>query len=62
MRGALQRGEERVFSASLYLCLRAPTAAALDDLTRRVEAGQAGRYLLRRLARHSLSMAESGSR
>jgi hypothetical protein len=62
MRGALQRGEERVFSASLYLCLRAPTAAALDDLTRRVEAGQAGRYLLWRLARHSLSMAESGSR
>jgi len=42
LRDALQRGEERVFSASLYLCLRAPTAAALDDLTRRVEAALGG--------------------
>ncbi len=38
LRDAIQRGEERVFSASLYLCLRAPTAMALDELTRRVEA------------------------
>jgi hypothetical protein len=38
LRDALQRGEERVFSASLYLCLRSPTAPALDDLTRRVDA------------------------
>jgi type IV secretory pathway VirB4 component len=42
LRDALQRGEERVFSASLYLCLRAPTLAALDDLTRRVEAALGG--------------------
>src|SRR3990172_7163697 len=35
LRDALQRGEERVFSASLYLCLRAPTMATLDDLTSR---------------------------
>jgi type IV secretory pathway VirB4 component len=42
LRDALQRGEERVFSASLYLCLRAPTVATLDDLTRRVEAALGG--------------------
>jgi type IV secretory pathway VirB4 component len=37
LRDALQRGEEKVFSVSLYLLLRASTLAALDDLTRRVE-------------------------
>jgi len=42
LRDALQRGEERVFSASLYLCLRALSPAALDDLTRRVEAALGG--------------------
>jgi conjugal transfer ATP-binding protein TraC len=42
LRDALQRGEERVFSASLYLCLRSPTAPALDDLTRRVDAALSG--------------------
>jgi conjugal transfer ATP-binding protein TraC len=42
LRDALQRGEERVFSASLYLCLRSPTTAALDDLTRRVDAALSG--------------------
>ncbi|MPZ50896.1 MAG: conjugal transfer protein TraC [Dehalococcoidia bacterium] len=42
LRDALQRGEERVFSASLYLCLRSPAAAALDDLTRRVDAALSG--------------------
>ncbi len=33
LRDALQRGEERVFSTSLYLCLRAPSPATLDHLT-----------------------------
>jgi conjugal transfer ATP-binding protein TraC len=37
LRDALQRGEERVFSVSLYVLLRAGSHAALDDLTRRVE-------------------------
>src|SRR5215216_95664 len=37
LRDALQRGEERVFSVSLYLLLRASSPRALDDLTRRVE-------------------------
>jgi type IV secretory pathway VirB4 component len=37
LRNALQRGEERVFSISLYILLRAPTLKTLDDLTRRVE-------------------------
>jgi len=37
LRDALQRGEERVFSVSLYVLLRAPSQRALDDLTRRVE-------------------------
>ena len=37
LRDALQRGEERVFSVSLYVLLRATSQRALDDLTRRVE-------------------------
>ena len=37
LRDALQRGEERVFSVSLYVLLRAASRRALDDLTRRVE-------------------------
>src|SRR5207248_6281154 len=37
LRDALQRGEERVFSVSLYILLRAPSQRTLDDLTRRVE-------------------------
>ncbi len=37
LRDALQRGEEKVFSVSLYILLRAPSAKRLDDLTRRVE-------------------------
>ncbi len=38
LRDALQRGEEKVFSVSFYVLLRAPSLAALDTLTRRVEA------------------------
>lgn len=37
LRSALQRGDERVFSVSLYILLRAPTRRALDEATRRVE-------------------------
>jgi conjugal transfer ATP-binding protein TraC len=37
LRDALQRGDERVFSVSLYLLLRAASLPALDELTRRVE-------------------------
>jgi type IV secretory pathway VirB4 component len=37
LRDALQRGEQRVFSVSLYVLLRASSPRALDDLTRRVE-------------------------
>src|SRR5438105_5718419 len=37
LRDALQRGEERVFSVSLYVLLRAESRPVLDDLTRRVE-------------------------
>lgn len=42
LRDALERGDERVFSASLYLKLKAPTVQALDDLTKRVEGTLAG--------------------
>jgi len=42
LRDALQRGEERVFSVSLYLCLRATSPAALDHLTQRVESALGG--------------------
>src|SRR3981081_2015574 len=37
LRDALQRGEQRVFSVSLYVLLRASSPRGLDDLTRRVE-------------------------
>lgn len=37
LRDALQRGEERVFSVSLYILLRASAPRSLDELTRRVE-------------------------
>ncbi|MBV9170986.1 MAG: ATP-binding protein [Chloroflexi bacterium] len=37
LRDALQRGEERVFSVSLYILVRAASPRILDDLTRRVE-------------------------
>jgi hypothetical protein len=37
LRTALQRGNERVFSVSLYVLLRAPTRRMLDEATRRVE-------------------------
>src|SRR3982075_1443850 len=37
LRDALQRGEQRVFSVSLYVLLRADSPRGLDDLTRRVE-------------------------
>lgn len=37
LRDALQRGEERVFSVSLYILLRAGSLSALDHLTRQVE-------------------------
>jgi conjugal transfer ATP-binding protein TraC len=37
LRDALQRGEERVFSVSLYILVRASSPRMLDDLTRRVE-------------------------
>ena len=42
LRDALQRGEEKIFSVSLYLLLRASSLAALDTLTRRVEVTLAG--------------------
>ena len=37
LRDALQRGEEKVFSVSLYILLRAGSLSALDTLTRRIE-------------------------
>jgi type IV secretory pathway VirB4 component len=42
LRDALQRGEERVFSGSVYLCLRTTSSAALDHLADRVESALAG--------------------
>lgn len=50
LRDALQRGEERVFAVSLYLLLRASSLAALDDLTRRVEATVGGMLAQSRVA------------
>ncbi|MPZ49985.1 MAG: conjugal transfer protein TraC [Dehalococcoidia bacterium] len=42
LRDALQRGEERVFSTSLYFCLRSPSLNGLNDVTRRVDAALNG--------------------
>src|SRR6266568_8989458 len=50
LRDALQRGEEKVFSVSLYLLLRASTLTALDALTRRVEATLHGMLARSRVA------------
>lgn len=50
LRDALQRGEEKVFSVSFYLLLRAHSLAALDDLTRRVEVTLAGMLAHSRVA------------
>ncbi|HVA87052.1 MAG TPA: DUF87 domain-containing protein [Candidatus Saccharimonadales bacterium] len=50
LRDALQRGEERIFSVSFYLLLRARSLAALDDLTRRVEVTLGGMLAQSRVA------------
>jgi len=50
LRDALQRGEEKVFSVSLYVLLRANSLAALDDVTKRVEATLAGMLAQSRVA------------
>jgi conjugal transfer ATP-binding protein TraC len=38
LRDLVQRGHEKLFSVSLYIALRAPSRAGLDEVTRRVEA------------------------
>jgi type IV secretory pathway VirB4 component len=50
LRDSLQRGEERVFSVSLYLLLRASSPRTLDDLTRRVESTLDGMLAQSRVA------------
>jgi type IV secretory pathway VirB4 component len=50
LRDALQRGDERIFSVSIYLLLRAGSRAALDDLTRRIETTLAGMLAHSRVA------------
>ncbi|MHB8618148.1 MAG: VirB4-like conjugal transfer ATPase, CD1110 family [Chloroflexota bacterium] len=50
LRNALQRGDEKVFSAGLYLLLRAGSMSVLDDMTRRVEVLLAGMLAQSRVA------------
>lgn len=50
LRDALQRGEQRVFSVSLYVLVRAQSRQALDDLTRRVESTLDGMLAQSRVA------------
>jgi hypothetical protein len=50
LRNAPQRGDERVFSVSLYILLRAATRRALDEATRRVETQLDGRLTHSRVA------------
>ncbi len=42
LRDALQRGEERVFSVSMYVCLRSGSASGVDELHGRVETALGG--------------------
>jgi len=50
LRDALQRGEQRIFSVSLYLLIRATSMAGILDLTRRVEAALDGMLAQSRVA------------
>jgi len=50
LRDALQRGEQRIFSVSLYLLIRATSLAGILDLTRRVEAALDGMLAQSRVA------------
>src|SRR5262249_29277434 len=50
LRDRLQRGEERVFSTSIYILLRAGSRRELDDLTHRVERHLDGMLAHSRLA------------
>lgn len=50
LRDALQRGDEKVFSVSIYILVRANTLPALDDLTRRVESTLDGMLARSRIA------------
>lgn len=50
LRDALQRGEQRVFSVSLYVLIRATSQQALEDLTRRVESTLDGMLAQSRVA------------
>jgi len=50
LRDALQRGEERIFSVSLYIALRAGTLAELDALTVKVETTLGGMLAHSRVA------------
>ena len=50
LRDQLQRGEEKVFSVSFYVLLRASALQALDSLTRRVEAVLGGLLARSRVA------------
>ncbi len=50
LRDALQRGQERIFSVSLYLLLRSGSRAELDALTHRVERTLAGMLAHSRVA------------
>src|SRR5437868_11220314 len=59
LRDALQRGEEHVFSVSLYVLLRAPSLRLLDDITRRVETTLDGMLAQSRVA---ILEQERGSR
>ncbi|MDP9349390.1 MAG: DUF87 domain-containing protein, partial [Gemmatimonadota bacterium] len=50
LRDSLQRGDEKVFSVSLYILLRAATPTRLDELTRRVEGTLEGMMAQSRVA------------
>jgi conjugal transfer ATP-binding protein TraC len=50
LRDALQRGEQRVFSVSLYILVRGSSQRVLDDLTRRIETTLDGMLALSRVA------------
>jgi hypothetical protein len=57
LRELVQRGHEKLFSVSLYVTLRAPSRASLDDVTRRVEATLASMLAASRVLHHEQDSA-----
>jgi len=52
LRDKIQRGQEKLFQMSIYVCLRAQTLAELDKLTKQLEATLSARLFYSKVARY----------